>query len=156
MLPLKALFEAGANILEPDPHSNTILHHFAESLSSPSEETDLASGLKYFFALGDHINAPTEFSERTVFCYLSAYFASNFLDTFPNSEIHSLPNISIVIEVGVDILHKNEAGETLLHVVAKTHCGNPFPRLGFVDQMNQRKELHERKARAMMARSRSS
>ena len=109
------LLEAGANPLEPDPNGNTILHHMAGRFNS-SNWDQYKNGLNEALSLGLGINARNNDGDTP----LSKYILSLSERRGPYSyKAISEKIIKAFQDAGADFFTRNNAGENLLHLVAR-------------------------------------
>ncbi|KAL2800461.1 ankyrin repeat-containing domain protein [Aspergillus keveii] len=108
---IQRLLALGANAAEPDPEENTMVHYAAEAMFKLGEDN-----LHQALSLGHTINARNSAGETPIMKYIS----------LGNTE-----GIQIFQNLGADIFATNNAGETLLHVLARAptdvHKRIPFP-----------------------------
>ncbi|KAJ8067271.1 hypothetical protein OCU04_004632 [Sclerotinia nivalis] len=97
------LNEGGADLLEPDPKSDTALHYLSRKL--PFTPQDLLPLMNQFLALGGSINARNDVRMTPLLAYLQARGDQS---NFPWFKEH-----------GADFKIKNNEGEGALHIVAK-------------------------------------
>ncbi|CAD6444566.1 b56e4188-8b5e-4227-84cb-f6daed23db25 [Sclerotinia trifoliorum] len=98
----------GADPLEPDPKSDTALHHLSRKLPSMPPDRHLPS-MNRFIALGGSINARNDMGMTPLLAYLQVRGDQSNLPWFK--------------EHGADFKIKNNEGEGALHIVAKRKAG---------------------------------
>jgi ankyrin repeat protein len=145
--PIKALLSAGGDINEADPDGNAILHFLAQSMHSSNLDEELTSNFKYFLSLGVSINWPNSLGETPIFWYFRSDSSPATPSVTASSEKPSQPNITTFLDTGTDLFHKNNEGETLLHIVAGRFRGNPVPKYRSMRQMNEETELFKKKTK---------
>ncbi|KAF7954219.1 hypothetical protein EAE96_005348 [Botrytis aclada] len=104
------LNEGGADLLEPDPESNTALHYICRKYPSPNM-ADYFPLMNRFISMGGSIDARNNAGMTPLLLYLDA---GGNLTHLPWYEEH-----------GADFKAKNNEGEGALHMVAKHLTGTP-------------------------------
>ncbi|OQE15475.1 hypothetical protein PENSTE_c028G00702 [Penicillium steckii] len=108
--------ESGADMLLPDSHGNTALHHIAEVI-----RIDCWKELfQRFLEAGVDINSRNEDGETPLFRYvakslLKGLFYGHEEDANPE---HEEPYLNLFRQAGADLFAQNKQGSTLLHVLA--------------------------------------
>ncbi|PQE33305.1 ankyrin repeat-containing protein [Rutstroemia sp. NJR-2017a WRK4] len=117
--PINALIEAGADVLEPSPDGNTVLHHLSASLHKPG----MARSFQTYIDRKVCINSSNSVGETPIFWYLQhaehEYDGSSKYILAKDDPYPTRTCLPIFLKNGADIFHKNNAGETILHILAK-------------------------------------
>jgi ankyrin repeat protein len=117
------LLEYGADPLQPDSDGNTALHFFAQM------PRRFKSRIEQFQGLGVDINVRNKIGNSLVFEYIAhgGLRAGGPYGYVNNSEVKDLDDIHHLRyfkEAGVDFFARNDAGSSLLHVLAGRKLGN--------------------------------
>ena len=99
--------EGNADLLEPDPHGDTALHHISRHHFSNPEALAL---MKTYLSLGGDINARNNLGDTPLLTYLATR----------NREPTGL---SFYVENDAELTAANYSGETALHILAKIDTG---------------------------------
>jgi ankyrin repeat protein len=117
LLPLSDfLIERGADPSQPDPKGNTILHHLSVGIEKNTDRDDPSPTLSPRFpslmSRGLAINARNNDGETPLFKYIST--RKTDLAVYKHTAL-----IQEFIELGADIFAQDNAGENILHVIAR-------------------------------------
>jgi ankyrin repeat protein len=117
--PSNALIAGGADILEPSPDGNTVLHYLSDSLHKP----DTATNFQKYIEQEVCINSVNSVGETPIFWYLRHVeheYDETLRDILSKDDPHPTRTcLPIFLKAGADLFHKNNAGETILHILAK-------------------------------------
>ncbi|PQE23289.1 Ankyrin repeat-containing protein [Rutstroemia sp. NJR-2017a BVV2] len=117
--PINALIEARANVLEPNPNGNTVLHYLSNSL----HKSDTAKSFQTYIEQKVCINSVNSVGETPIFWYLQHAeheYNETLKDILPKDDPYPTRTcLPILLKNGADIFYKNNAGETVLHILAK-------------------------------------
>lgn len=110
------LLELGANPLQPDPNGNTALHHLAEHLDKTQAH------FKRFLEAGIDINSRNNQGDTPLFKFIeSGVVASGSYcddDSYEEEDDLTRAIFDLFDEAGADFFAQNNAGSSLLHVLA--------------------------------------
>jgi ankyrin repeat protein len=113
-----------ANPLQPDSYGNTVLHYLADELSPDPERKSHFDIFRKFLAAGVDINAKNRKGETPLFRYV---LQNSYHWVFPSDEEEpSHPCFDFFQETGADFFARNNAGSTLLHLVASVRSRSKF------------------------------
>ncbi|KIA75902.1 hypothetical protein HK57_00307 [Aspergillus ustus] len=122
------LIARGADPLQPDPKGNTILHHLPAGIKKNRKRNEpaptLSSIFPSFMSRGLDINARNNDRETPLFKYIST--RDTDLAVYKRTAL-----IEELIELGADIFTQNNAGENILHVIARLRAD--ADRFGYLD-----------------------
>ncbi|CRL25027.1 Ankyrin repeat-containing domain [Penicillium camemberti] len=110
------LLELGANPLQPDPNGNTALHHLAEHLDESQAH------FKRFLAAGVDINSRNNQGDTPLFKYIETDVVApgSYRDDGSDEKEDNLTEaiFNLFDEAGADFFAQNNAGSSLLHLLA--------------------------------------
>ncbi|KAJ5615350.1 hypothetical protein N7537_000464 [Penicillium hordei] len=116
------LLELGADPLQPDSNGNTALHHLAEHLGESQ------SHFKRFLEAGVDINSRNNQGDTPLFKYIDNGVVSprRYWDDGSYEKEDDLAEaiFNLFDEAGADFFAQNNAGSTLLHLLASKKIGN--------------------------------
>ncbi|CAG8269634.1 unnamed protein product [Penicillium nalgiovense] len=120
------LLEMGADPLQPDPDGNTALHHLAKYLRKDKSQAHF----KRFLEAGVDINSRNHEGETPLFKYIEhGVVAPNYYCNygFDEKEDDLTETVfDIFEEAGADFLTQNNAGFSLLHILASKKADDRF------------------------------
>lgn len=111
----EVLIDAGADVLEPDPNGNTVLHHLASLLGSNDSKSQ-RNKLGEAQGVGLDINARNNDGDTPLSRYILS-LGGNFMSSL--REPAHQKTVQRFQDAGADFFTRNNAGETLLHLVAR-------------------------------------
>jgi ankyrin repeat protein len=112
------LIAEGADLLEPDPDGNTLLHYLSSQICATySYSTTYKDMFSRALGLGLSINARNNQGDTPLANFITSS-VSSFSGSTHRTELH------LFTDAGADIFTRNNAGETLLHLAAKRSYGS--------------------------------
>jgi ankyrin repeat protein len=112
----EALLAVGADAKEQDPDGNTALHFLALQLCGESSQAaKAAERFSRFLELDVPINARNQHGETPLFNFMATSWTQKSKEEY----VTHRGAFPVFAAAGADVLLRNEAGETLLHIIAK-------------------------------------
>lgn len=112
---LSKMCDAGADAFELDPDGNSPLHHIAACMAQGFPDAGVV--FQHFLKLGLDINTRNKEGDVPIFTYIKSVNFSTSLHDQQNQAA-----IKLFSDYGADFLSSNNAGENLLHLIAKLPC----------------------------------
>lgn len=119
------LLELGANPLQPDLNGNTALHHLAKHLDKSQAH------FKRFLKAGVDINPRNNQGDAPLFKYIESYVVApgSYQDDGSYEKEDNLTEamLNFFDEAGAGFFAQNNAGSSLLHLLASKKVSRQFP-----------------------------
>ncbi|KAJ5693978.1 hypothetical protein N7536_004390 [Penicillium majusculum] len=119
------LLELGANPLQPDLNGNTALHHLAKHLDKSQAH------FKRFLKAGVDINSRNNQGDTPLFKYIESYVVAprSYQDDGSYEKEDNLTEamFNFFDEAGAGFFAQNNAGSSLLHLLASKKVSRQFP-----------------------------
>ncbi|KAJ5535052.1 hypothetical protein N7527_001306 [Penicillium freii] len=119
------LLELGVNPLQPDPNGNTVLHHLAEHLDKTQPH------FKRFLEAGVDVNSRNNQGDTPLFKFLDSGVVAPgshwYDDSCEKDDDFTDAIFNLFDEAGADFFAHNNAGSTLLHLLASKQLSDWRP-----------------------------